>query len=117
MNSAAYRFAAFAMLAVSLSLPAAAKKAPTPKEVAAMMGDCVYVVNVAESNGVTLGHSSEQWGQWLINYANANGIDAKKQVDAAKARYRKRGKVLGADKALNDMIYNARKCEKEVAGL
>ncbi len=117
MNSTAYRYAALATLAVCLSLPAAAKKQPSPKEVAAMMGDCVYVVNIAESNGVALGHSSEQWGEWLIAYANANGIDAKKQVDAAKAKYRKRGKVLGADKALNDMIYNARQCEKEVAGL
>ena len=117
MTFRAFRYTALATLVVSMSVPAAAKKEPTPKEVAAMMGDCVYVVNVAESNGVALGHSSEQWGEWLIAYAKANNIDAKKQVDSAKARYRKRGKVLGADKALSDMIFNARKCEKEVAGL
>lgn len=116
MNSTAFRYAALATLAVTLSLPAAAK-GPTPQEVAKMMGDCVYVVNVAELNGVTLEHSSEQWAEWLISYAEANGIDAKKQVDAAKAKYRKRGKVLGADKALSDMIYNARECDKQVAGL
>lgn len=103
-------------IAAVLAVPAAAKE-PTPKEVAKMMGDCTYVVNVAESNGVRLSHKSEDWAQWLLDYAEANGLDAKKQVDAAKAKYRKRGKVLGADKALSDMIDNARECDKQLEGV
>lgn len=110
------RFAVFAAVAAGLVFPAAAKD-PAPKDVARMMGDCTYVVNVAELNGVSLNHSSEDWGQWLIKYAEAHGLDAKKQVDAAKAKYRKRGRVLGADKALNDMIYNARECDRQVEGV
>lgn len=103
-------------LAAAMAVPVAAKE-PAPKEVARMMGDCTYVVNVAESNGVKLGHNSEDWAQWLVEYAEAHGFDAKKQVDAAKAKYRKRGRVLGADKALSDMIYNARECDKQLEGI
>lgn len=105
-----------AAIAAALAVPAAAKE-PAPKEVAKMMGDCTYVVNVAELNGVKLSHKSEDWAQWLLKYAEANGFDAKKQVDAAKAKYRKRGKVLGADKALSDMIANARNCDKQLEGV
>ena len=102
--------------AAAAAAPAGARE-PSARKVAKMMGDCAYVVNVAEANGVQLNHTSDDWGKWLSRYAEANGFDAERQVETARAKYRKRSRVLGADKALSDMIANARKCDQQLEAI
>lgn len=102
--------------AATAAAPAGARE-PSARKVAKMMGDCAYVVDVAESNGVQLNYKSQDWGQWLTRYAEENGFDAEQQVEMAKAKYRKRSRVLGADKTLSDMIANARKCDQQLEAI
>jgi hypothetical protein len=80
-------------------------------------GECVYVVHVAESNGARLNHSAEQWAQVMQMFAERNKFDAKSYVDKAKAKYRKRSRVMGADEALSHMMQRAKACDKELEGL
>lgn len=106
----------FVVAVFTCQTPSLAKQA-SPDQIMQATGECVYIVNVAESNGSRLNHSSEKWAELLLTFSERYKLDAKKYVDKAKAKYRKRAKVLGADKALSDMLHTARTCDKQLEGI
>ncbi|MGI9377977.1 MAG: hypothetical protein ACR2PC_18115 [Tsuneonella suprasediminis] len=106
-----------AMVAVAVLVAGQAQAKASNEAVMKATGECVYVVHVAESNGARLNHSSEQWAQVIHMFAERYKLDAKSYVDKAKAKYRKRSKVMGADEALSHMMQRAKACDKELEGL
>lgn len=111
-----YRSVIATAVLLAMGSPLQARDA-SPEDVMKATGECVYVVNVAEGNGLTLNYSSEQWAQVIGMFAERYKLDAKKYVDKAKAKYRKRARVMGADEALQHMLGRARSCDRELEGL
>lgn len=79
-----------------------------------MVSECAYVVRVAEGNGISLNNPSSLWDQAKA----ATGVKLKldpAQYDAeARAKYKKRERVMGASEAMQKVIQRARDCDAQL---
>lgn len=74
--------------------------------------DCVYVVQVAEQNGVRLNNSAATWADLVSQAGQKMGVDTSAYIKEARAKYNARSRKMGAEDTLRKMISNARECDK-----
>ena len=94
--------------------PAGAKD-PSPKKLMEMSAGCTYVVSVAEGSNVRLNYGSADWLGIVRILEQRTGLDGEKAIELAKAKYKKRARVMGADEAYSYMLNRARECDREMA--
>lgn len=84
------------------------------KKVMKLLAECTYVVKMAEGNGVQLRNSSGQWEQATANFALQTKQDAKRHMEEARLKYKKRERVMGSGDAVRAMIQRARDCDAQL---
>ena len=88
---------------------------PSPKKMMEMSASCAYVVAIAEGNNVSLNYPSSDWLSVVQILQDRTGLDGEKAIETAKAKYKKRARVMGADEAFQYMIKRAQDCDREMA--
>lgn len=88
---------------------------PSPKQMMEMSAGCAYVVAIAEGNDVSLNYPSSDWLSIVQALQDRTGLDGEKAIQTAKAKYKKRARVMGADEAFQYMLKRAQECDREMA--
>ena len=78
---------------------------------------CAYVVGVAEGSNVQLNYGSADWIGVVGILEQRTGLDGEKAINEARAKYKKRARVMGADEAYQYMLGRAQECDREMAVL
>ncbi len=90
-------------------------KDPSMKKIMAMSAGCAYVTGVAEGSNVRLNYGSAAWLEIVGILEQKTGIDGENAIATAKAKYKKRARVMGADEAYQYMLSRAKDCDREMA--
>lgn len=88
---------------------------PSPKKLMEWSAGCAYVVSIAEGNDVALNYGSQDWLAFVQILQDRTGLDGEKAILDAKAKYKKRARVMGADEAFRYMLGRAKDCDREMA--
>ena len=106
-------------LAAALGLVAnpASARDPGAKKLMQMAAGCAYVVGVAEGSNVQLNYGSADWIGVVGILEQRTGLDGEKAINEARAKYKKRARVMGADEAYQYMLGRAQECDREMAVL
>lgn len=99
-------------LAVSPTIASAASK--EDQKLMRLLAECTYVVKMAEGNGTQLRNSAGTWEQALANIAMQKQIDPVPYIEEAKAKYKKRERVMGAGDTVRSMIQRAKDCDAQL---
>lgn len=103
---------ALAGLALSSSGASAASK--QDKKMMRLVAECAYVVSVAQGNGIKLRNSAATWEQATANAALQLKMDPVPYINEAKAKYKKRERVMGSGEAMRKLISRARDCDAQL---
>ncbi|KPF63427.1 hypothetical protein IP79_09475 [Porphyrobacter sp. AAP60] len=79
-----------------------------------MVSECAYVVRIAEGNGVSLNNPSSTWDQAKAATAVKLQIDPARYDAEARAKYKKRERVMGAAETMQKVIQRARDCDAQL---
>ena len=79
-----------------------------------LLAECVYVVRVAEGNGVKLNNPSSTWDQAMATISVKFGLDPSSYEAEARAKYKRRERVMGSGEALQKVIKIARDCDAQL---
>lgn len=112
LRSTCLNIAAFAVVASMPTASIAASK--EDKKVMRLIAECAYVVKVAEGNGVKLRNSAAKWDQATAGAGLKLGIDPASYQAEARAKYKKRERVMGSGEALRKLIGRARDCDAQL---
>ncbi|NCP13033.1 MAG: hypothetical protein GW858_02580 [Sphingomonadales bacterium] len=78
------------------------------------LAECAYLVRIAEGNGVQLKTNSSMWDQAKANLAFQAQLDAARADEEARAKFKRRERVLGSEKVMQEIIRGARNCESQI---
>lgn len=105
---------AFATASLALCPTGAIAASKDDKKMMRLIAQCAYVVKIAEGNGVKLRNSSALWEQATANAAMQLKLDPAPFIEEAKAKYKKRERVMGSGDAVRNMIQRARDCDAQL---
>lgn len=105
---------ALAVASLALSPVAGSAASKQDQKIMRLLTQCAYVVKIAEGNGVKLRNSSAQWEQATANAAMQLKLDPKPYVEEARAKYKRRERVMGSGDAVRNMIQRARECDAQL---
>lgn len=78
------------------------------------LAECAYLVRIAEGNGVSLKTNSSMWDQVKANFAFQTKLDLARADEEARAKFKRRERVLGSGKVMQEIIRGARNCEENI---
>lgn len=79
-----------------------------------LTAECTYVVQIAEANGAKLNNPSSLWSQLKATVAVKFGFDPAPYDAEARAKYKKRERVMGAQEAMQKLMSRARECDAQL---
>jgi len=102
-----------AVLALAAAPPALAQS-KQDKKMVKLVAECAYVTKMAEGNGAKLRNPAAMWEQALANVAMQMKIDPVPYINEARAKYKKRERVMGSGDAVRSMIKRAKDCDAQL---
>lgn len=107
-------FVAIAMTMMIGSPTTVAASNSEAKDALRLICECAYVVRIAEGNGVKLRNSSATWSQAKAAVAEQTGLNTQEFDQAARAKWERRQRVMGASDAMRRLADRARDCDKQL---
>jgi len=105
--------AALASLSL-LSLPCAGQaKEFSEEDLVRIASECAYVITEVGAD-VGTRSTGQDWLSVLNNLSQKTGIDPIPHIDAAKAKYRRSERKMGADYTFKRMKERARNCDEQI---
>lgn len=107
----------FTTTAAALCLASVTPLHAASKEEQKMMklfAECAYVMKVAEGAGAKLRNSAAVFEQAKAGYAVKWQMDPANADAEARAKYKKRERVMGAQEAMKKLISRARECDAQL---
>ncbi|MEM7689752.1 MAG: hypothetical protein AAF291_12090 [Pseudomonadota bacterium] len=103
-----------ALVSLALSPTAVHAASKQDKKMMKLIAQCAYVVKMAEGNGVKLRNSAATWEQATANVAMQLKLDPVPYINEARAKYKKRERVMGSGDAVRSMIARAKECDAQL---
>lgn len=79
-----------------------------------LLAECAYAVRIAEGNGIRLKGQASMWDQVKANFAVQTQLDLATADAEARAKFKRRERIMGSEDTMRELIRIARDCDAQV---